>query len=474
MPKATRGPGPGQLRSHSRSSSSSKLGANLQFTQKDSAPLKNADKSKKAAYTHEAHPTKPTFTRVNSSQRVHSREQVALVAKRSAYPQYQTHHQQQHQQQQQHPAKAANGKGFSLASPNENADDDEDWESSNSGVGTPNHQESDSDDTASEAEALDQAILNLQILAQPHPSKIDPPPPPRVDSMLTRVPTARPTDFETLAALERNAPRPMTPPKQLQSQPQTQPLPLSMAPPPQSKPHVRRPEPELRKEAASDSSDSRQSSRPKRHSRPPSTHSNQSRQDPLRPHPLIRGLSHGTVNSVPKPSPLAPLTVVPHTSPQLSASPVSSIHDGPRQFLSSSPTSVKTSSGSPVSVDRHPFPLDRRTSFSSARSVNTIPVHSTLIRESPWAHDRTRTLSTMSSSSSAALSALSHLPTVTRPPSPQTISFFPPINPHANVEGIHPLLPTPYLHNHLTVLSRRTPIRESFDRVIQAKNQNRR
>ncbi|KAH9485257.1 hypothetical protein JR316_0002164 [Psilocybe cubensis] len=473
MPKATRGPGPGQLRPHSRSSSSSKLGANLQFTQKDNTSLKNADKSKKAVYTHEAHPTKPSFARVNSSQRIHSREQLAQASKRSAYPQHQTHH-----QQQQPLPKATNAKGFSLA--NDNADDDDEWESSNSGVGTPNHRESDSSDTASEAEALDQAILNLQIAAQLHPPKAEQPPPPSppqpVDSTLPRIATARPADFETHAILERNAMRPITPPKQPQSQQQAQLPPLAMPLPPQPQVQVRRSDQDIRRDAASDSSDSRQSSRPKRPSRPPSTHSNQSRQEPLRPHPLIRGLSHGTVASVlPKPSPLAPLTVVPHTAPQLSSSPVSSIHDNNHKpFLSSSPTSVKTSSGSPVSVDRHPFPLDRRTSFSSARSVNTIPVHPTLIRESPWAHDRSRTLSTMSSSSSAALSALSHLPTVTRPPSPQTVAFFPPINPHANVEGIHPLLPTPYLQNHLTVLARRTPIRESFDRVIQAKNQNRR
>lgn len=58
----------------------------------------------------------------------------------------------------------------------------------------------------------------------------------------------------------------------------------------------------------------------------------------------------------------------------------------------------------------------------------------------------------------------------TRPASPQAIAFFPPVNPHANIEAIHPLLPGPYLHNHLTVLARRTPIRESFDRVMRAKN----
>ncbi|KAF9528543.1 hypothetical protein CPB83DRAFT_854343 [Crepidotus variabilis] len=60
----------------------------------------------------------------------------------------------------------------------------------------------------------------------------------------------------------------------------------------------------------------------------------------------------------------------------------------------------------------------------------------------------------------------------TRPPSPLAppqISFFPPVNPYANVEGIHPLLPNPYLCNHLTVLSRKAPIRESWERVMKAR-----
>jgi hypothetical protein len=41
------------------------------------------------------------------------------------------------------------------------------------------------------------------------------------------------------------------------------------------------------------------------------------------------------------------------------------------------------------------------------------------------------------------------------------------------VEMIHPLLPGPYLNNHLTVLARRNPIKESFDRVIQARQAQR-
>jgi hypothetical protein len=49
------------------------------------------------------------------------------------------------------------------------------------------------------------------------------------------------------------------------------------------------------------------------------------------------------------------------------------------------------------------------------------------------------------------------------------IAFFPPANPHVRVDDIHPLLPPPYVTNHLTVLARRTPIRDAFDRVVRAR-----
>ncbi|KIM45120.1 hypothetical protein M413DRAFT_8436 [Hebeloma cylindrosporum] len=469
MPRAPRGPGSGQPRPHSRSSSATRLGANLQFTQKESQPPKLADKTKKAPYVHEPHPTKtaPPF----ATQRAHSREHLP---KRLAP----LHH---HHQQPQPRPKNPKG-GFTIASPSENADDDddddEDWVSSESGAATPNQQDSDSE-TASEEDDPTPALLNLQIPPAQPQARAPPPPTHQVGflakngSSLARVDTARPSDFEHPPRIERNTPRPRTPPKQYH-QPQVQP------PPPPPQPMMeRRPtpsEPENLREPPIHAQ--QQSPRPKRSSRPPSTHSMQSRSEyPLRPHPLIRGMSHGHVIPVPKPSPLAPLTVLPVEAdlPQVSSSP-SSVHDSVRNYLSSSPTSIKTSSGSPVSADlshsaRYPPSQDRRTSFSSARSVNTIPVQTTIIRETPWMHDRTRTLSTMSSSSlSAALSSLTHIPSVTRPPSPQSIVFFPPLNPHANVEAIHPLLPVPYLQNHLTVLSRRTPIRESFDRVMHAKN----
>lgn len=53
MPKAHRGGSTGLLRSHSRTSSSTKIGANLQFTQKEQLPSKVIDKPKKNGYNHD-------------------------------------------------------------------------------------------------------------------------------------------------------------------------------------------------------------------------------------------------------------------------------------------------------------------------------------------------------------------------------------------------------------------------------------
>jgi hypothetical protein len=194
--------------------------------------------------------------------------------------------------------------------------------------------------------------------------------------------------------------------------------------------------------------------------RPPSMHSIRSSEVPLRPHPLIRGNSYGQgviLGSTTKPAPLAPLTVTSGSSAaQISSSPPNS---------SSSPTSIKT-------VFR-PHSPNRRTSISSARSVTTLPV--TPVSPQPHAKqhpDRNRTLSNMSSSSTsfAALTSLAHLPTTaSRPSTPQYTSHFPQPNPLANLDTMHPLLPPPYVGAHLTVLATKSPVRESFDRVVRAK-----
>ena len=349
----------------------------------------------------QAHANKVPFARANSSQRVHSREHLTLTNKRQAAapPQY-------HQQ----PTRVPNGKAFRIASPSEEGDDDDDeWVSSESGPATPNHRNSDSSDTASEADGPDQAILNAQIpQAQPRPAAQaqaqlqaqQQHPPARPDALPNRVPTARQTDFEALQRLERtNTARPSTPPSRALNQPH------AAAAPPMPPQHPRQAspseaEPQNQNDAASHlrQNANANSNSHKRRSRPPSTHSSQSKAEHvLRPHPLIRGVSQGHINVVPKQPPLTPLTVVPSAAPpQISTSPPDSEHDGgSRHHLSSSPTSFKTSSGSPISTDlpHSPYPLDRRTSFSSTRSVNTVPVHSTIIREMPRAHDRTRTLS---------------------------------------------------------------------------------
>ncbi|KAF9467296.1 hypothetical protein BDZ94DRAFT_1249017 [Collybia nuda] len=265
--------------------------------------------------------------------------------------------------------------------------------------------------------------------------------------VLPRVDTARPSDYGPAAA------------ETLHSQPASERI-GTRAPPARDLP-IHSPS-----ETPSPGPNSRPTHKRHASTRPPSTHSVTGRSDPpLRPHPLIRGHSYGHVYPQ-KPAPLAPLTVIPDS---VSTSPPS-VFDGPMTHLSTSPSSsLKTTTASPASPDQV-GPSHRRTSVSSARSVATLPV-SNLRESTNWGlGDRKRTLSSIShSSSSAALSSLVHLPSVTRPPSPQAISFFPLVNPHANIEGIHPLLPGPYLSNHLTVLARRTPIKESFDRVIRAK-----
>ena len=429
MPKPSKGTGGAHIRSHSRSSSTSKLGANLQFTQKDLPPQKLTDKSSKK-------PNVAEFVRPNSNQRLHLPAQPL-----------------------QKPVNGIYKPGFTISSPSGHEDDDE-WISSESGAATPNHHDSSLDTD----ESLPPAVTHSDIFTQ---------------HTLTRVDTARSFNFEP-PRQDHSTPRPGTPPQSL--------APSQCQPPIIHPTQLSEAESTTTTTTTTTTAPSRHSPIPKCYSRPPSTYSSSSRTEhSLRPHPLFRGQSYGQVNAVlPKPAPLAPLTFIPnaamsHSSPtKAGCSEIGSSSNGHQhqQHLSSSPTSLKTSS--PILPDISSS--DRRTSFSSTGSVNTIPVHSSSIpTQAPLtasiyrAHDRTRTLSTVSSSS-AALSSLTHLPYVlsqTRPPSPNlhTTSFFPSVNPqHANVlEGIHPLLPAPYLSNHMTVLVRRTPIRESFDRVMRAR-----
>jgi hypothetical protein len=418
MPKPSKGTSGVHNRSHSRSSSTSKLGANLQFTQKDLPPQKHTDKSSKKPHVAE-------FVRPNNNQRLHLAAQLLH--------------------------KPANGKskpGFTISSPSGHEDDDE-WISSESGAATPNHHKS----SLETDEGLPPAATNSDVFTQ---------------HTLTRVDTARSFNFEPPRP-DHSTPRPDTPSQPFapsQYQPMIHSTQLSET------------------ECSTTTAPSRHSPIPKHYSRPPSTYSSSSRTEhPLRPHPLIRGQSYGQVNAVlPKPVPLAPLTFIPnaamsHSSPTKAGYPEigssSNGHQHQQHHLSSSPTSLSPTL--PDTSSSH-----RRTSFSSTGSINTIPIHSSSIPSQTPAsvyrtHDHTRTLSTISSSSAAhsSLTQLPHVLSQTRPPSPNfhTVTFFPPVNPqHVNaMEEIHPLLPAPYLSNHLTVLVRRTPIRESFDRVMRAR-----
>ncbi|KAJ6497858.1 hypothetical protein C8R45DRAFT_984474 [Mycena sanguinolenta] len=325
-------------------------------------------------------------------------------------------------QQPQQPVKQRGG--FHIASPgDEDDEEDEAWVSSESGQVTPNpHNEDDSD--------LDSAESNDQL------------------PQLKRVAAARPSDYKVDQQRRPATAQQTRVPLELQVEPQRrQP---SREPSRISTESSREPSRSSRTEsngnngvAGNVSRISTESNAPltptRRHTaRPMSSHS--MNRPELRLHPLIRGQSYGQPS--PKPSPLLPVAVTADVA-QLTASP------------STSPTS--------------PFlpNLARRSSISSARSVATVATSHPAPPPRSIREPRHRTLS--AAPSSAALSSLAHLPAVSRPPSPQMIAFFPPVNPHARTDDIHPLLPPPYVSNHLTVLARRTPIREAFDRVVRAR-----
>ncbi|KAF9445910.1 hypothetical protein P691DRAFT_674663 [Macrolepiota fuliginosa MF-IS2] len=420
-PKGHRTGSTAQLRTHSRSSSTSRVGTNLQLTQKEPSNTKGPEKSKKNPHVHEGE--RPGLPRANSGQRVPAAAQVKKAESATNATQRKAN-------------AAKENAGFTLSQAAGDEDDEDEWVSS-SGAQTPNQNDSDSD-TASEGGSIPQELLSQLQRAQLEQEQNQAV---RTQAPVPRIETARQSDFSAaIANVEvpgRNSDLAQHEYDQTQLPPDHADIPSTS--------HTR--------------TESRQSHQPKRQSitRPPSTHSISSRLEGMRPHPLIRGHSQGHLNFVPKPTPLTPLTVI---SDQPSSAPDSSI--------STSPVSVRTTATSPGGYYVPEFPQERRTSISSVRSVATLPVQSAI--GAPRPYDRTRTLSTMSmTGSTTALSSLTHLPSVTRPPSPQQISFFPPVNPHVNIEAIHPLLPGPYLNNHLTVLARRIPLRESYDRVIQAK-----
>lgn len=337
--------------------------------------------------------------------------------------------------------------GFTLASPL--ADDDDEWVSSESGVATPNSIGSDSGQTP-----VDQ---RKSVPTGPPVDEFIPrPDTPRAQSQsLSRVPTIRaPEASAKISVSAARGPQASQlvaapPSSHTEPAPQTQ-LPFT--------------EPRVMETRSANTSPIHRTHHPshKRLSmtRPPSMHSTTSRSEaPLRPHPLIRGQSFGQgVPMTSKVVPLAPLTVTSE------ASPVSSPGRDQSDKLSTSPSSVRT-----TCAQSSP---NRRTSVSSVRSVATLPnqqqVQSHLFGRT---HDRHRTLSSISSNSSSsvqALSSLAYLPT-TRPSTPQYTAKFPPASISVGLEAVHPLLPPPYLSAHMSFLTHRSPLKESYDRVIAAR-----
>jgi len=376
----------------------------------------------------QSHPrnTSPHPSRVNSSARLALREQPPAQVQRHAPP--------PNQRQTTGKPKA----GFTL---NSHADEDDEWVSSESGAVTPSS--FDSGRSRTPVEPYKQSAPPIEEIIQRPETPIAQLP------SISRVPTIRPSS--TAAPVSRASPA-------LPSGQQMEQLDLSQRPP----------ESRILESRSENTSPVHRSHTHKRQSvtRPPSTHSTASRNDaPLRPHPLIRGQSYGhTAPVTPRMVPLAPLTITSEAAPaQLSTSPP---QDGDGR-ISTSPTSIKTA---------HAPSSNRRRSVSSTHSTATLPAQVHIPSHFKAVHDRTRTLSSISSHSSSsvqALSSLAQLPT-TRPSTPQYTSHFPAASLYANLEAVHPLLPPPYLSAHMSILAHRSPLRESYDRVTTAKQQQKR
>ncbi|KAK1225245.1 hypothetical protein PQX77_007771 [Marasmius sp. AFHP31] len=454
------------LRPHSRTSSATKLNSNLQFTQKE--PYSKHPEKPKLKNGYDGH------TRPNAS-RVPSKDQIAPPIKRPA------------------PAPATKSKPhFTIVGTGDEDGDEDEWISSESGVTTPNPLNSSGSEDELDTVAAGATPVETRRNPLHHertsqaPSKKKPDtnyngqlraetPVPRVDTLRVAGFDSHTTPPETSTAPQGHHHSPSLVSESRAGVPAFSTTPTNSTSQPVK--HAEKPE-KIRTESMvptaqfeSSSLDARPtvprpSTKRQASTRPPSTYSISSKVDHsvLRPHPLIRGQSFGQPSTPTRSTPLAPLTTSDAASIKPSSSPPNSLKSlASPSTISASPTSPYPQS---ATVTSHP----RRTSVSSARSVATLPVPSSVREPTKSSRDRNRTLSTISqSSSSAAISSLAHLPTVTRPPTPQMISFFPPINTLHTVEGIHQLLPPPYLANHLTVLAHRTPLRESYDRVLKAK-----
>jgi hypothetical protein len=86
--------------------------------------------------------------------------------------------------------------------------------------------------------------------------------------------------------------------------------------------------------------------------------------------------------------------------------------------------------------------------------------------------ERSRTLSTASGASLAALASLANHNAHVGHRTPQLpmMVHFAPIPPAGTLESLHPLLPQPYLGQHLSVLNVTDPMKDSYARVMRAKH----
>ncbi|PSS18920.1 hypothetical protein PHLCEN_2v3136 [Hermanssonia centrifuga] len=472
---------PGQLaRTHSRTSSGggSKVGLNLQLTQKEPAPPRFPDKPKKNQLLHEPNNKSSVhLSRNNSSVRLQSKEHVNPSVFRRA------------------PTPLGNNKGssskgrvgFTISSPSEG--DDDDWVSSESGAATPvDSQDSDVEEVAVtpvEKHKPRLPTITNGFVKDDHPT-------PRADPLaLPRVETMRPSQetgplpaisaVSAYAPAQRQSSQTIHPPPQRLNTPPVQQLHHQQSLRPESQPTP----PHVTKAHSETHSPPRRSpDAPKRQAmtRPPSTHSiTNSSVHAMRPHPLIRANSagHGALLQPAKPAPLAPLTtrLVDSVPAQMSSA------SSPTSLRAVSPTfNMQGSSVSPVLSQPSPTGSEaskqlRRTSTSSRSSVATIPSGAPLLGSASHAqlsrttnHDRQRTLS-----SSSTFAALSNLNLVRGAPSPPKTPVqhltvrFPPMEQIAQSESVHTLLPPPYLSAHLTMLAHRNPLGESYDRVMRAK-----
>lgn len=375
----------------------------------------------------------------------------------------------------QRPAKAK--PDFTISSNSDNEEDDE-WVSSSSGPVTPSNLSSDNEEDLSPVEPptpveakrfapiLDQAVsVRTEVAMTPRAGT----PPVAFLSSRVDTPPARPAPITQIADIR---PQPPKVEPRLDNRARDQNM-IEVQTIPRKQPMIK----QVRSEASSPPSPPHQRNGHRQSStRPPSLYSVNKADAPLRPHPLIRGQSFGlgTPTSA-KPTPLAPLTTMPAKDMlgvHLSSSPPVLSPGGSQR----SPSPVPSLKASLTTHGEHPSEAHkqlRRQSISSQVSNATISRPST--PSSRTNLERQRTLSTMSTSSLAALSSIvypQHHPN--SPPRHSAghgyTSQFPPLDESGEgSETVHMLLPPPYLTAHWTVLAHRSPIRESYDRIVRAK-----